>query len=275
MTRYRILPYKKGSRSAKALAEALGGKVLKIGFQPFHLAGSYKPRQSDVVVNWGCSQFNEDAEWGGIGPTVFNGDTDLLKEVTNKLNFFNLLESQGFSDIIPPFWTNQEDIPNEDFPVVCRTILSGHSGSGIVIADNRDGLVAAPLYVKYVKKKDEYRVHVGLIGEKNGYPYSEGSPFATIIAVQRKARRLGFENPNWQVRNHSNGFVYVRENVNPPQLVIEAAKKAFEASSLDFGAVDVIWNEHEGKAYVLEINTAPGLEGQTVTDYANFFKGLI
>jgi len=268
MTRYRILPYKKGSRSAKALSEALGGKVLK-------LEGSkFVPKPSDFLINWGNSDppenflmaLNDDVQ------CVYLNYASKIRVASNKLNFFNLIKDEAFC---PPFWTNHEEIPDEAFPIVCRTILSGHSGSGIVIASDRDGLVPAPLYVRYVKKKDEYRVHVGLIGEKNGYPYSEGSPFATIIAVQRKARRLGFENPNWQVRNHSNGFVYVRENVNPPQLVIEAAKKAFEASSLDFGAVDVIWNEHEGKAYVLEINTAPGLEGQTVTDYANFFKGLI
>ena len=44
---------------------------------------------------------------------------------------------------------------------------------------------------------------------------------------------------------------------------------------LDFGAVDVIWNEHESKAYVLEINTAPGLEGSTVEDYKEFFNRAV
>jgi D-alanine-D-alanine ligase-like ATP-grasp enzyme len=41
---------------------------------------------------------------------------------------------------------------------------------------------------------------------------------------------------------------------------------------LDFGAVDVIWNEKQQRAYVLEVNTAPGLEGQTVDDYARGIK---
>src|SRR3546814_19093490 len=62
-------------------------------------------------------------------------------------------------EYLPKFWTKKEDIPDEAFPIVCRTVLSGHSGVGIVIADNRDDLVPANLYVKYVKKKEEYRVH--------------------------------------------------------------------------------------------------------------------
>ncbi len=269
--RFRILPYKQGSRSAKALAEALDGKVLK-------LAGStYKPKGGDIIINWG----NTNGLSSAIQPfpdlpegeyfSVANNNLK-IKTASNKLNFFNLIKDEAFC---PPFWTNKEDIPDEAFPIVCRTILSGHSGSGIVIADNRDGLVPALLYVKYIKKKDEYRIHLGG-GESEPIHGDWGAsiPETKVIAIQRKARRLGVENPNWRVRNHANGFVYVREGVNPPQAVEEAAKKAFEATGLDFGAVDVIWNDKEQKAYVLEINTAPGLEGQTVTDYANFFRGI-
>ena len=82
-------------------------------------------------------------------------------------------------------------------------------------------------------KQHEYRIHVGKL------PNGETS----IISIQRKARREGFENPNWQVRNHNNGFVFVRGGVNPPQQVLDASTLALTATGLDFGAVDVIWNE--------------------------------
>lgn len=167
-------------------------------------------------------------------------------------------------DWLPKFWTNKDDIyEDSDFPIVCRTVLAGHSGDGIHIASTRDDLVLAPLYVKYEKKKEEYRIHLGKLDS------------VQIISVQRKAKRLGAEGVNWQVRNHANGFVYVRNDVNPPAQCLSAASEAFIKSGLNFGAVDVIWNEHKQQAYVLEINTAPGLEGQTVIDYANFFKGFI
>jgi D-alanine-D-alanine ligase-like ATP-grasp enzyme len=90
--------------------------------------------------------------------------------------------------------------------------------------------------------------------------------------VQQKKRRHDHDNPNWQVRNHANGFIYARSDVNPPAAVLDAAKKALAATGLDFGAVDVIWNQHAGRAFVLEINTAPGLEGTTVEEYKEFFK---
>jgi len=74
------------------------------------------------------------------------------------------------------------------------------------------------------------------------------------------------------VRNHANGFIYQRIGFNPPPGVIDTALKVFDnIEGLDFGAVDVIYNKHYDRAWVLEINTAPGLVGSTVKDYANYF----
>lgn len=247
MGRIRILPYRQGSRGAKALAEALGGKVLKLE------NSSFTPREGDLIINWG----NTDTARAHVYPASFIQLPNTIRNVSNKLYFFKKNEGK---DWLPRFWTEKEDIPDDVYPVVCRTVLSGHSGAGILIANSPEEVVEAPLYAQYKKKKDEYRVHCGK---------------GAILSVQRKARRLDCENPNWQVRNHANGFVYVRNDVNPPSCVTETALQAFEQSSLDFGAVDVIYNSSEDKAYVLEINTAPGLEGQTVEDYAEFFRSLM
>jgi hypothetical protein len=47
MTRIRVLPYKQGSKSAKALATELGGKVLK-------LEGSkFKPKPNGICYQLG------------------------------------------------------------------------------------------------------------------------------------------------------------------------------------------------------------------------------
>lgn len=256
MTRVRVLPYKQGSGGAATLARALGGKVL------FVENSRFRPREGDRVVNWGRS----------VRPDRFSIDTPIvnpperIRNVSNKLTFFRILRESD-ADIIPAFWTRREDIPDAAFPVVCRTVLEGHSGAGIVIATSREELVNAPLYVQYMKKKDEYRVHVGLVeGRKNP---------DKIISVQRKARRRDVpdRDVNWLVRNYANGFTYAREDVRPPADVLDAARRALVACAVDFGAADVIWNEHQGKAYVLELNTAPGLEGSTVDDYVKYFEG--
>lgn len=94
--------------------------------------------------------------------------------------------------------------------------------------------------------------------------------------MDRKARRIAHDNPNWQIRNHQNGFVYAAHEVkDTPLPIINAATAMFECTGYDFGAVDVLWNEHEGKAYVCEVNAAPGLENQrTLEFYANAMRNL-
>lgn len=252
--RYRVLPYRQGSRSAKALAEALKGKVLKLE------GSSFSPKASDVIINWGNTSFNDQAHWGD-GYHLIN-DGDLIHCASNKLTFFEYVKAIH-PDIIPPFWTSQAAIPADAYPVVCRTTLAGHSGDGIVIAQIPSEVVAAPLYVKYIKKKEEYRIHLGKTGEG-----------VQTIAVQRKVRDPARAVTDWKVRSHQNGFLFQRQNLSVPGSVLAVARQAFLCSSLDFGAVDAVFNEQSGRAFVLEINTAPGLEGQTIEDYAQFFRSL-
>jgi hypothetical protein len=244
MKMIKIYPYRSGSASARRLADALDCRVLR-------LEGShYKPKEGDTVINWGNSTLKvfEPARTLNTGYCV--------SLAANKLSFFNqvnLSDAQGVRT--PLYWENPENITPEDFPVVCRTVLTGHSGNGIVLANTPDELVPAKLYTKYVKKKDEFRVHCSR---------------DTVIAIQKKYA-LGYVNPNYQIRSHDNGFIFIRGGFTTPDGVVEQAQAAIAACGLDFGAVDVIYNTHEDKAYTLEVNTAPGLEGQTILDYRDFF----
>lgn len=237
-----IAPYRRASRGARALARALRGRRYREGD---------RVSSNDIVINW------------GDGECRFNqalNNPSAVRLVANKRRAFEMFAA---NDVPVPRFATSIDAVNWKSPTVVRHKLTGHSGEGIQIVAEGEELPAAPLYVEYKKKEQEYRIHVGI---KNGE--------TTIIAVQRKARRsdVPSDRINWQVRNHANGFVFVRSTANPHPSVTEAACDALRASGLDFGAVDVIWNEHERKAYVLEINTAPGLEGTTIEDYAKFFR---
>ena len=250
--RYRIKAYNAGSRSAKALANSLKGLVL------LDKKSKFVPRKNDVIINWG----SQDAETLSVSFGVdYLNRIETVREASNKLLFFRKMAASKASHLIPDFWCKREDIPDNAFPVVCRTLLTSHSGRGIVIANKKEDLVEALLYVKYIKKQDEYRIHVGAVDDD-----------CFTIAEQRKARNTEEENPNWKIRNHDNGFVFVRGGFTTPRCVIDAAHHCFMITGLDFGAVDVVYNAAEDRAYVLEINTAPGLEGQTITDYSNFFS---
>lgn len=243
---FRVYPYKQGSQSAKALALALDGKVLK-------LEGSkWKPKAGDVVINWGSGRVPRFGPAEILNPNVQNASC--------KLATFKALQVAGVS--IPPF-TEAQAVATEwarEGVVVCRTKLRGHSGDGIVIANDQAGIVRAPLYTKYVKKKDEYRVHV--LRDR-------------AFFIQRKARKLEEENPNWQVRNLAGGFVFVECPADEvPADVRAQAIAAIAALGLDFGGVDVMWNDRERKAYVLEVNTACGLEERTAARYAEVLTAL-
>jgi carbamoylphosphate synthase large subunit len=247
----KIYPYRAGSRGANVLAAALDCRVLR------RERSKYVRRDGDLIINWGAS----DCPYNGKG--VAN-QPDSIEPASNKLKCFKLMQEAEVS--IPRFWTNAKDVPDDAFPVMCRTKLQAHSGDGIVVAEHRDQLVAAPLYTQYVKKKEEYRVHA--IRKPGGA--------TSIITVQRKAKKNGVVDADFMVRNLANGFVYLVNdgNAKTPNCVLGEAMKALESTGLAFGAVDVIYNESQNKAYVLEINTAPGLEERTAQAYATSFREI-
>lgn len=249
-----IYPYNSRSKSVRNLKDFMGIKSIRRD------SSAFKGSPDKIVINWGCQSISPQA----LKCRVMN-KPDLVKQASNKLSFFNL---SGEELNIPDFTTDKDvayEWAAEGVIVVARTSLNGHSGDGVHVLEcleDFNNFQAHPevgVYVKYIPKKDEYRVHI-----VNG----------KVIDVQRKAARRDYEGHNYRIRSHNNGFVYVREGVAPDPQVLEQAEKAIKLTGLDFGAVDVIWNNHRGKAYVLEINTAPGLEGQTVANYAKAFAEM-
>jgi len=255
-----IYAYKEGSQGAKALAQGLGIKRIK------HVGSKFKGSQRKLVINWGCSELPPEV----MKCRVVNS-TDAVKVASNKLSFFRRMceynEEQpvGQARVSIPDFTADKNVVAQwlgEHKVVARQKLQGHSGEGIVVLDVGDRIVDAPLYVKYVPKQSEWRIHV-LDG--------------VVVDIQRKARNreVADENVNWAVRNHANGFVYARnEGVAPPAMVEEQAILAVQVCGLDFGAVDIIYNDYRKLAYVLEINTAPGLTGSTLDGYVERFNVL-
>lgn len=248
-----IYSHNEASEGAANLARELKVKRIK------HEKSAFIGNSSKTVINWGASSIPTEVK----KCRVLNHPT-ILKECTDKLRFFNKMKNSENGPRIPWFTGNAaaaiDRVMNEDKLIVARTLLNSSGGKGIKFIEKSkpDSFVTAPLYVEYVKKKDEYRVH--FVGNQ-------------IVDYQRKALRQGMntDNANWRVRNLENGFVYVRGNVELPLDVEVQAIKTIDACGLDFGAIDIIYNVEQGKAYVLEVNTAPGLQGETVKTYANSF----
>lgn len=259
----KLVPYKAGSESAKTLADRLGIKRLK------EEGSTWKAKAGDVVINWGKS--GDHIAFRGAA-RVLNSPQSIVKASHKVKSFMALNEAKAAGKNIKiPDNTVERGVAmgwlRNGTDVVVRNILQGHSGAGIeIIAANNmlkyeqgeERFPDAPLYTAYIRKNNEYRLHV-----MNG----------KVFFVQRKARKLDVpdENVNWKVRNLDGGFIYAHENVDVADVAKEYAITAVAAMGLDFGAVDIIETKM-GNFFVLEVNTACGLAGTTLDKYAEAFQ---
>lgn len=258
-----LYPHAAKSKGAHALSLALNGtKLVGKNTTKYRETPEINDGKPYVLINWGC---------GSLGNGLIRQNTVVLNSVKavnlcrNKLNFFNC-QTKALHPARVPVYT--EDLATamewvEEGIAVMGRQATGSCGQDIVFfEDDVAKFNSSEFWVQYKKKKEEYRIH-----------FFQGN----MIAVQKKAMRETDTNGekidpstvDFRIRNHRNGFIFKRQDVSVPGDVVDQARLAIQNTGLDFGAVDVIWNQYEGKAYVLEINTAPGLEGTTISDYSS------
>jgi len=239
--------------SHNSLSSSCANLAKELGIQRIrHERSNFTGGVGKTVINWGAQEISSE-----ISRCIVINQPFAIRETANKLVFFQALIGKNLT---PNFTTHQDvakDWLDDHRIVVARKLLNSSGGKGIVLMQRPCELIRAPLYVQYIPKKFEYRVHI-LSGK--------------VIDVQIKRRRLDFAEPNWKIRNYNQGFIYAREGCFPHPSVLDVALKCFDNFQLHFGAIDVVYNEKTKRAYVLEINTAPGLEGQTVVNYANALR---
>ena len=254
-----IYPYSTGSDAGKLLAKALDTKrVLE--------DGNYIPRWNHLVINYGNQR---QPVWARRAANIkILNPWDRIRLSSNKLSALNIFKKNDVSTIqFSAEKAQAVEWIKGGGVVLCRTVLNGYGGHGIVIAKTEAEIVPAPLYCLYKKNAGEYRVVV--VG-------------GVVVDYMQKKRRLNREDEgvdaerNSMVRNHDNGWIFARDGVRPPPCVFAESIKAANALGLDFGGVDVIFNRLENKAYVLECNTALGLhpEGTTLNCLVGAFKNI-
>ena len=241
---FKLNPYKMGSQSGKALAQSLS--ILRI-------KSTFSRKLRHTIINWGNPH---NTNVGFIQGKDLN-NPEAVRKASNKLLTFQALSGKNYLPLWCTTKSEAEELLVNYGKIYCRTLLTGHSGSGIVIAEFQDQLVDAPLYTVNAKHKDEYRVHVFK---------------GRVIDVQKKKRKLNHEGITASgVRNLANGWVYARNDISVPDKVISAAVDAIATLGLDFGAVDIGYRVVGDKAILFEVNTAPGLFGTTLEKYTEAF----
>lgn len=244
----RIYAYKLGSVTAKQVAKLLGTQIVKPN-------GEFRNNFNHKVVNWGSTEL---PTWKHTEQTFLNHPANVRKAVNKIVTLQTMLENN-----IPhiEFTADKGTAIGwlETSPVVVRGVVNGYGGRGVQIVSEGE-LPNAPLYTKFIPKAREYRFHV-----------FEGR----IIDVQQKKRRSGLEErQDGLIKNLANGWVFCRDDITePPSQAPQIALNAIRALGLDFGSVDML--SKNGNVFVLEVNTASGLQGTTLDLYINELKKYV
>lgn len=231
-----ILRYRNaGTKMCPVIGKMLGFDVFK--------AGEPLPLETDFIVRWGTT--------APVGlrrpePTTIN-TAQAINETCDKRRFRKELADAGLA---PRTWTSvdafRNDIGNAEFDVLIRPDMHERS-EGIYRAQNVWDVMDAvkkihgDLYIsEYIHKVAEFRVMV-----------AQGR--ATWV-IEKEPKDKG--SISWGCVQDGE-FDYVGwEDWN--LAAVDNAIRSFNCSKLDFGAVDVIVDAN-GKAYTLEVNTAPYL----------------
>lgn len=197
-----------------------------------------------------------------LGYKVFRTLKTLSKPIkygqgVDKLTQYRWFEQKGIPSL--EFTTEKEKVQewiDADKVVFGRKFLNSSCGKGIIILDQQnawDGAPDCPVYTLYKKKKREFRAHI----------YKD-----TVVAVTEKKRRKDWDGvQDTKIRNLANGYVFCQEVDNLPAGLLDLAKAAAQISPSFFRGVDIGYNEKENQLFVIEVNSAPGIQGSNIGKY--------
>lgn len=186
----------------------------------------------DAIVSWGVRVRGDVPVLNGRA-----GTRDKLEELT-------VLRDSGV--LVPPFSLDGEGL---EFPILGRKRHHTQARDIVPVLENdrefewRRAGGASDYFVQYVAKQAEYRVWA--------YRRRPLASYEKVLRYPERYTRVGW---NWQ---HGFAFEFVRE---APDGLQELGARAVDAMGLDFGAVDILAGK-DGRLYVLEVNTAPGVQG--------------
>jgi hypothetical protein len=181
----------------------------------------------------------------------------------NKLRELELLRAKGVATV--PFSRSPMDLAA---PVMGRSLHHTRGNDIIVYRTRPDGRILRPqrrhdFYTQLIDKQREFRIW--------SFRRTVIGCYEKILSYPAKLGRRGRSREIW---NYRNGYAYIfRRPEEIPDQLKELARLAVDAVGLDYGAVDML-TDRQGRGYVLEINSAPGVEGprQGMTSLVNHIE---
>jgi len=178
----------------------------------------------------------------------------------DKLFQYNWFKEQGLSAL--EFTTDKQEAIawiDAGLTIFGRRYLNSSCGKGIEIFEHTEpwGIPiefnSCQVFTKYKKKKREFRVHV----------FKD-----TVVAVTEKKRRKDFDGQrDTKIRNLANGYIFVQGVTDEPEGLRLLALRAAAVSPSDFRGVDIGYNEKNNDLFIIEVNSAPGIQGTNLIKY--------
>lgn len=234
---------------------AITGKALA---RHLRCAGGIHPpsHRAGLIIGWGarCKRQDEYA----YEQMRFVNKVSAINRASNKLRAFEIFRENGIRipEIRKTTESARELFAHGQNIVLARSKIH-RAGNDIVVVTSSELLqyVYADFFVQYIESVKEYRVHVYRnkiirVGEK--------IPVAPIKSTIIKSRPNG-----WHIEYLPRG--------NRPISLLNDARIAVSSLGLDFGVVDMIIDS-DRRAFVLEVNTGPGLDDTGIRIYGRKFE---
>lgn len=263
-------------------------------------SGKDFPKDKDIVIGWGC-KLKKDYKFPSVKKMLNHPN-----KIRFNRNKYDAMVKLTKKDVPVAAYAkvgaHQAFINEHGFPVIGRR--NYHQGGKhfwlIMNAEDLKTAVSdgAQYIQKYVDIKDEYRAHVAFgdvlyvarkvtqtdpskawkkqriekIEQKFGIKFDE-LPEEQKKLLGDAVDLLSKEHttPDRIIRSNKRGWKFKAVAAkNVPASIKSASLAAVTALGLDFGAVDLVL-DLEGNPYILEVNSAPGLEG---TAFEKWSKAL-
>jgi hypothetical protein len=237
----KILCSKKSLPSGKLLAMAIYDLIGKY----FPITTNPEKCKDGCIIRYGNPL--------GRFSTQYN-TCDFIRLTSSKNTFSKKLQEVGL--YTPSFYTSTINI---SFPACIRETLHGFRGQGIHIAETQEIFNAlwknGFYWTPFINLDFELRVHV--LGGK-------------MLKVFKKVWEKEDEEPQFPIRTSAEYNFSLRSFENYPRLLALENPLNILLGENCFYALDVGWYRREGKYFILEANSAPGLNSETAKLYAEF-----
>jgi hypothetical protein len=267
-------------------------------------SGKDFPKDKDLVVGWGC-KLKKDYKFPSV--KKFLNHPNKIRINRNKYDALTLMRKKNVP--VADFVTiNQANtlIEKNGYPMIGRRNFH-QGGKHFWLIMNKADLDAAKAdgcqYVQsYINIKDEYRAHVAFgnviyvarkvtqndpskawkkqriekIEQKfdikfDELPEDQKKLLGDAIDLLSKEHTA----PDRIIRSNKRGWKFKGvAPTNVPKAVKESATAALKSIELDFGAVDLVL-DLDGNPFILEVNSAPGLEGTALEKWTKALKDKI